>query len=236
MTDDARLAALLAEVTRHDRICPVPIRWDELWTRLGRPSAVSGPLILSGWAFSTDREKRARFFDHIRFAFNAGRAFELEVFLGGLAANEWHVCPEDALDRSYGNALIEDVQRRTRATSKAAALIRSGCAPLAGRSAYSKIELAETVFLYHLLFDEPVRASGTNPGTQELRPKFDSESLLEDVPDAIRVELLRIRDSRYHEPLLTELLVCIHDADLPFDRESIADFVAEVFEEVEHAP
>jgi hypothetical protein len=235
MTDDARLAAFLSEVICHDRVCPVPIRWDELWTRLGRPSAIGGPLILSGWAFSTDREKRARFFDHIRFAFSAGRAVELEVFLGGLAAHEWHECPEHALDRSYGRALIDDVQRWTRSTSKAAALIRSGYAALAGRSAYSKTELAETVFLYHLLFDEPLQASGEDPGARKLRPNIDPENLPEGVPDAIRGELERIRDTGCHESLLTELLVCIREADMPFDRDSIADFVADVFEEVERA-
>jgi hypothetical protein len=29
--------------------------------------------------------------------------------------------------------------------------------------------------------------------------------------------------------------VCIREADMPFDRDSIADFVADVFEEVERA-
>lgn len=65
MSEEEQLQQLLVFASSGDRICPQPGEWDAIWRLPGQPCGDLGPpLILSGWAFSTDREKRERFAEH----------------------------------------------------------------------------------------------------------------------------------------------------------------------------
>ena len=70
------------------RICPNPRPWSEAWKHLTRysemhkctPPLPPKPLILSGWAYSNDNEKKDRWEDTIRWATDNGCA-ELVNFI-----------------------------------------------------------------------------------------------------------------------------------------------------------
>jgi hypothetical protein len=94
--------------TRH-RICPLPIKWDDFYRLIGAPKDL-GPLILSGWAFSTHRQKRERFRAQVEHAYNIGLQQDADRFLSGLRDDEWFYCSEGSLDFDYGESLREEFQ------------------------------------------------------------------------------------------------------------------------------
>jgi hypothetical protein len=91
------------------RICPLPQQWDELWKLIGAPNELM-PLILSGWAFSTDRQKRERFQAQVEYAQKIGFGEEIQLFLSKLRHDQWHYCWEDHLDFDYSEVIHEDYQ------------------------------------------------------------------------------------------------------------------------------
>lgn len=84
-------------VTSGGRVVPQPLRWKELWESLdGKTQQGNGswtpplPLILSGWSFSDDRQKRARLFEHLDWALQQGQLGQVTDFLMGLAESDWY--------------------------------------------------------------------------------------------------------------------------------------------------
>jgi hypothetical protein len=62
---------LITYVSENGRICPNPQQWMALCEIIGanRPGHSMVPLILAGWAYSSDTEKNARLIEQIEYAF-----------------------------------------------------------------------------------------------------------------------------------------------------------------------
>lgn len=90
-------ASLIQLVTRAGRVVPQPMRWQDLWESLdGKIQQFNGswtpplPLILSGWSFSDDQQKRARFFEHLDWALQQDQLEQVTDFLMTLAESDWY--------------------------------------------------------------------------------------------------------------------------------------------------
>lgn len=89
------LESLLEYVAHAGRVCPLPLRWNDLWDLLpekdadGARARLPLPLILGGWVYSTLRDKRQRLALHIRHAAQHGALAEVDEFLRGLPESEW---------------------------------------------------------------------------------------------------------------------------------------------------
>jgi hypothetical protein len=85
----------LIEYTRlHNRVCPIPSRWDELWRMLPRASGVGEralgmPLILGAWWNTPPELKQARLREHLEYARLTGVLDKVDTFLRALAEEEW---------------------------------------------------------------------------------------------------------------------------------------------------
>lgn len=90
-----RLAQLLAYAKAKGRVCPVPLKWNELWATLpGRRQVGAGwepplPLILAAWWECTAEEKRKRLELHLKYAAEHGALDKVEQFLLSLGHDEW---------------------------------------------------------------------------------------------------------------------------------------------------
>lgn len=78
------------------RVCPVPIRWNELWELLPskQRKATGGwepslPLILGAWHETTNLEKIARLNEHLKWAADHGSLDELRTFICSLEESDW---------------------------------------------------------------------------------------------------------------------------------------------------
>lgn len=90
----------------------MPVLWDSFWKLLGSPQEdVGPPLILAGWAFSSDRDKRERFQAHIKYSGDHGLLDEAERFIRALNMEDWHICSPSGLDWNYGAAIAEDQRK-----------------------------------------------------------------------------------------------------------------------------
>lgn len=75
---------------------PVPMKWNELWEllpdrkRVGHSYELAPPLILNGWVFSDDDDKRSRLLVHIEWANEKGVLKDAADFLYGLQEDDWH--------------------------------------------------------------------------------------------------------------------------------------------------
>ncbi len=90
--DDVLQAARLI-CTRDNRICPRPISWDQLWQMLPNPSQspdLMNPLILGGWWYSTDEQKKGRLDHHLQWARDYNVLDAIKEFLEGLTEEQWH--------------------------------------------------------------------------------------------------------------------------------------------------
>ncbi len=86
---------LVDVATRDGRVVPHP--WARLWDLLdGKIQKPNGswepplPLILDGWYYSNDSEKRSRFLEHLEWAVSRGQTDVVLRFLESLAADEWY--------------------------------------------------------------------------------------------------------------------------------------------------
>ena len=87
----------LLELSRRDgRVCLQPQYWQRMYERLpdtrqeGSRWMPALPLILAGWAHSTDRDKRERFAEHLRWAVAHGAGEKLLTYLSDVPAEAWH--------------------------------------------------------------------------------------------------------------------------------------------------
>jgi hypothetical protein len=96
MTNEPKLASLLAFVEADGRVCPMPSEWNRLWNMLPECPPRAGdrepwpPLILSGWWASNDAEKATRLAYHIQWASDHGALERVDSFLRRLPIESWH--------------------------------------------------------------------------------------------------------------------------------------------------
>ena len=107
--DPERLDQLITFVTTEDRVCPLPLKWDNFWKRITRqigtyswgcPSTqeqlliewrVLKPLILNGW-YASAADKRRRLVDQLLFTSkHAALLDHAERYLRGLAPQDWYL-------------------------------------------------------------------------------------------------------------------------------------------------
>lgn len=78
------------------RVCPQPLKWNELWEMLPNKRRIDSgwnpalPLILGGWWHSTDEDKRQRFLMHIKYAYDNGVIDDIARFLYSLKPGDWY--------------------------------------------------------------------------------------------------------------------------------------------------
>lgn len=96
MSKDKELA--IAYVSSKGRICPNPQEWNALSEIIGMngPGRKLVPLILAGWAFTSDAQKRARVIEKIEYVFSSKPELS-EAFckmLYSFSEAQWHVGAE----------------------------------------------------------------------------------------------------------------------------------------------
>ena len=237
MTAD-RLGALLRLSAAGDRICPVPALWNSFWERLGCPRAdVGPPLVLSGWAFSSDRDKRERFQAHIRYAADRGLLDEAERFIHALRAEDWHICGPKGLDWNYGESIAEEQREKDAAIEEAREkyhrLLQVSESP-----AFRRENLGETLCLLHLMFNASNDAAGAMRHLRELLECYRSLAeeceppLHHDAAPCVVEEIQRVRQAKQVELLVLEMLSCIglvQGGGTAIGRAEIEDFLEDMF-------
>lgn len=96
MDNAVRLEALLAFVKDEDRVCPMPIAWNEFWKLL--PDADSSdaafrataPFVLSAWWGTTNEQKAERLRVQIKWAAAHGAVEAADRFLRSLSVKDRH--------------------------------------------------------------------------------------------------------------------------------------------------
>jgi hypothetical protein len=90
-----RLQSLLDYCRSNGRVCPLPMRWDELWKMLPGRKRVGGgwqpalPLILAAWWHASNEEKRQRLQEHLGYAEDTGVWDKVDGFLRALPEDQW---------------------------------------------------------------------------------------------------------------------------------------------------
>lgn len=86
---------LITYCQANGRICPMPMKWDELFQMLqnGRQRGESWepppPLILAAWHFSSKSDKQLRLREHIVWAEKHGMLKKIDNFLRNLREKDW---------------------------------------------------------------------------------------------------------------------------------------------------
>jgi hypothetical protein len=192
-------------------------------------------LILSGWAFSTDREKRERFSEHLRFARSKGKLDEVDRFVRSLKEDEWHTCDVAHPDWSYGDAIRQEQERRSRAINRVRDVIERVADIENNGSAFARENLAESVFLFYLMLD-PNDLLRRLEQTHSDNARFasaveDAEwSLLDGVSSGVSDALRKIISARKAEAVFLEIWAAIHEARLQLDKDVVEEVVSEAFD------
>jgi hypothetical protein len=90
------LDALLDFCRANGRVCPAPMRWNELYGSLpGTRREGLGwepplPLILAAWHEASNSQKQERFESHLRWAEDHGALEPIAKFLHSLDEADWH--------------------------------------------------------------------------------------------------------------------------------------------------
>lgn len=81
----------LDKVLVNQRVCPKPMIWNQIWILLDTKSDeyVEKPLILGAWHFTSDKEKKSRFLNHLAIASELGILDEVIDLVGDSETN-WH--------------------------------------------------------------------------------------------------------------------------------------------------
>jgi hypothetical protein len=94
--DDIQLRGILEFCRRNNRVCPMPPEWHSIWKLLPNREGKKGgwspplPLILAGWLYTTDSEKRQRLEEHIRWAYEHHVCHKVSTFIRSLSEKQWH--------------------------------------------------------------------------------------------------------------------------------------------------
>lgn len=92
----SQLKELLAFCRANGRICPVPMKWNELWELLPNRQRQGGgwhpslPLILAAWWVATPSQKQERLEQHLVYAEENNMLDDVDKFLRGLNEKEWY--------------------------------------------------------------------------------------------------------------------------------------------------
>lgn len=73
----------------NNRVCPMPMKWNDLFNILREKEKLKLPLILSGWEMSSPLEKNLRFKDHIKSAEDTSQIEEISKYLRLLKEEDW---------------------------------------------------------------------------------------------------------------------------------------------------
>ena len=90
------LEPLLEYCRAQSRVCPMPLRWNDLYDMLpedGGSKKGGPPLILGAWGYTSDLEKMVRLRAHLQWAEEHGVLPQVELFLRGLPESEWYHMP-----------------------------------------------------------------------------------------------------------------------------------------------
>ena len=171
MFSDKRIQALFRYCHERERVCLQPGLWHDLWNLLGKPDAAK-PLVLSGWSFSTDREKRERFEALITHAIETGKLDEAEQFIKSAKDDEWHTSPAHLLDWSYGDLLVSEreeyedgVQRGRELYAELRAIDKS--------EATAPKNIVRLLWLFECLFGSKLREPSAVQGLQQAINHFN---------------------------------------------------------------
>ena len=80
----------------NERVCPIPMKWNELWKMLpGRSRQGNGwepplPLILAAWWETTNMSKSNRLREHLEWADQQNALDPVDNFLRSLPESDWH--------------------------------------------------------------------------------------------------------------------------------------------------
>jgi hypothetical protein len=89
------LDTLLRLCCSNNRVCPLPIPWNDLWELLPAKKRMGGgwepaaPLILAAWAHTSSEQKRARLHEHLLWAEQHDALIAVGKFLGELDEDQW---------------------------------------------------------------------------------------------------------------------------------------------------
>lgn len=88
--------SLLHYCSENGRVCPSPIKWNELWmmlpnrSRRNNSNAPAQPLILAAWHEASDEQKAIRFREHLAWAEKHGGLDGVDTFLRNLSESDWY--------------------------------------------------------------------------------------------------------------------------------------------------
>lgn len=92
----ATLDDLVAESNKNSRVCPKPMKWNELYEllpdkkRVGLGWEPSLPLILAAWWDTPIISKKLRFKEHLEWAAMHGCLDTIQSFLINLKEDDWY--------------------------------------------------------------------------------------------------------------------------------------------------
>ncbi|MDC3323245.1 hypothetical protein OAW20_02160 [Gammaproteobacteria bacterium] len=99
---EIELAEIIDFCKKEDRICPMPVIWNQMWKNFskGEQPREYIPLILSTWWGSTDRAKRERFLSLIEYCWEnyPENRKSISHKIKSLRKEDWHYCSENHLD------------------------------------------------------------------------------------------------------------------------------------------
>jgi len=75
--------------TSNNRVCPMPIKWNNFFNMLKDKENLDLPLILNGWEMTSPLEKNLRFKDHVQSAANRNQLEDVGKYLRSLKEDEW---------------------------------------------------------------------------------------------------------------------------------------------------
>lgn len=87
---------VIAEAEKNGRICPLPMRWNELWEKLpNRTRKGAGwepplPLILAAWWDTPILAKKLRFREHLEWADKHKCLDDIYKFMVELSEDQWY--------------------------------------------------------------------------------------------------------------------------------------------------
>ena len=87
--NEETLEALWKYCMSNNRVCPMPMKWNDFFNMLKEHENLDLPLILNGWEMSSPLEKNLRFKDHIQSADDNNQIGEIGKYLRSLKEEDW---------------------------------------------------------------------------------------------------------------------------------------------------
>ena len=75
--------------TSDNRVCPMPMKWNDFFNMLKEHEKLNLPLILNGWEMSSPLEKNMRFEEHVKSAADHDQLDEVSQYLKSLKEEDW---------------------------------------------------------------------------------------------------------------------------------------------------